>query len=200
MIVQVALLPERETALDADERFVLGMNELVPHELGLDPELPLAHVAPVILLASVRGHVRQHLLPPAEPFATIRARVRKYIGMQLAVNVQRCLGFISFPARIADIRPFTGMSAPVILPRRLGRKRSAAQVAREILQLRVHVLKMPGQTPGVAELLAAHVAGERSLVLVNPHVSQIGVLQLETPAALGALERLLSGRVPKTLA
>lgn len=71
MIVQITLLPESETALDADERLVLGVNELVPRKLGLDPELPLAHVASVVLLAGVRGHVSQYLLSPTESLATV---------------------------------------------------------------------------------------------------------------------------------
>jgi len=81
MIVQVALLSESETALDANERFVLGMDELVPREFRLDSEFSLAHITPVILFAGVRGYVGQHLLPPAELLAAIRARVREDVGV-----------------------------------------------------------------------------------------------------------------------
>lgn len=58
----------------------------------------------------------------------------------------------------------------------------------------MYVLEVPGQSAGIAELLAAHVAGEGSLVLVDPHVSQIRILQFEAPAALGAPVRFLSMR------
>lgn len=98
MIVQVAFLSESETTLDADEWLVLGVNELVPRELGLDPELLLAYVARVVLLAGVRGHVGQHFLSPAESLVAVRARMREVISVQLAVDVQGCLGFKGLPA------------------------------------------------------------------------------------------------------
>jgi len=191
VIVQVALLPEGQAALDAHERLLLGVDELVPRQLGLDAELLRAHVARVILLAGVRGHVGQHFLSAAESFAAVRARVRELVRVQLAVNVQRGLGPERLAARIADVGPFASMRASMILPRRLRSERAAAQVAREVLQLRVHVLQVTTESSRVAELLAAHVTRERSLVLVDPHVAQIRVLQLEALAALGAPKRLL---------
>lgn len=194
MIVQVALLPEGKITLVADKRLVLGVDKLVPRELGLDPKLPRAYVARVILLAGVRGHVGHHLLPPAEPFAAVRTRVREHVGVQLSVDVQGRLRLERLPARVTDVRPFASVGTPVILPGSLRRERLAAQVAHKVLQLRVYVPEVSGQPAGVAELFAAHVTGERPLVLVNPHVAQIRVLQLEKPPALGALERLLHVR------
>jgi len=191
VIVQVALLPESQAALDAHEGLLLGVDELVPRQLGLDAELLRAHVARVILLAGMRGHVGQHFLSAAESFAAVRTRVRKLVRVQLAVNVQRRFGLERLAARIADIRPFASVRASMILPRRLRSERTAAQIAREVLELRVHVLQVTTESSGVAELLAAHVTRERSLVLVDPHVTQIRVLQLEALAALGAPKRLL---------
>jgi len=56
------------------------------------------------------------------------------------MDVERRLGFEGLAARITDIRSFAGMGTPVVLPRGLGRERSAAQIARKILQLRMYVL------------------------------------------------------------
>lgn len=71
MIVQVALLPKSETAMNADKRFIIGMYKFVSREFGLDSELPLTHVAHMILLAGVRGYVSQHFLPPTESLAAV---------------------------------------------------------------------------------------------------------------------------------
>jgi len=45
---------------------------------------------------------------------------------------------------------------------------------------------VPGQSAGVAELLAAYVTSERSLVLMYPHVSVKRIFQFEALAALDA--------------
>lgn len=187
VIVQIALLSECEAALGAGERFVFRMYELMSHELGLDAELLAARVARVILLAGVCGHVSEHLLPAAEPLGAVRASVRELVGVQLAVYVERRLGLEGLAARVADVRPLAGMRASMVLPRGLGRERTAAQVAREVLQFRVHVFQVSGQTAGVAKLLAADVTSERPFVLVNSHVPQIRVLEFETFAALCTL-------------
>lgn len=71
VIVQIALLPKGKAALGAGKRFVLRVNQLVPREFGLDAELLAARVARVIFLASVRGHVGEHLLPTAEAFDAV---------------------------------------------------------------------------------------------------------------------------------
>lgn len=173
VIVQVALLSKSETTLDADERLALGVDELVSRKFGLDSEFLRAHVARVILLASMRSYMSQHLLPSAEPFATIRARVRELVGVKFTVDIEGRLGLEGLATRIADVRPFAGMSAPMILSRGLGRERFTAQIAHKVLQFRVHVLQVSGQSAGIAELLAAYVTSERSLVLVDPHVAQI---------------------------
>lgn len=81
MIVQIAFLPKSETAINADKRLILGMNKFVPHEFGLDPELPLTHVAPMILLAGVRGYVGQHLLPSTKLLAAVRTYVREHVSV-----------------------------------------------------------------------------------------------------------------------
>lgn len=185
VIVQVALLSKSKTALDADERLVLGVDELVSCQFGLDSEFLCAYVARVILLARMRSYVSQHLLPSTEPFSTIRAHVRELVGVKFAVDIEGCLGFEGLAARVADVWPFAGMSAPMILSRSLRRERFTAQIAHKVLQLRVHVFQVPGQSARIAELLAAYVTSERSLVLVDPHVAQIRILQSETLATLG---------------
>lgn len=102
--------------------------------------------------------------------------MREFVGVQLAVDVERRFGLEGFAARVADVRPFAGMRTPMVLSCSLGCERTAAQVAREVLQLGVHVLQVPGQAARVTKLFATDVASERPLVLVDPHVPQIRVL------------------------
>jgi len=83
------------------------------------------------------------------------------------------------------------MRASVVFPCGLRSERTTAEVAREVLQFRVHVLQVTTESSRVAELLAAYVTRERSLVFVDPHVAQIRIFQLEALAALGAPKRLL---------
>lgn len=176
VIVQIALLSKGETALDADKRLALGMDELVSRKFGLDTEFLRAYVTRVVLFTGMRSYMSQHLLPSTESFATVRARVRELVGMKFAVNIQGRLGFKGLAARVADVRPFAGMSASMILSRSLGCERFAAQIAHKIFQLRVHVLQVPGKSAGIAKLLAAYVTSEWPLVLMNPHVTQIRIL------------------------
>lgn len=55
----------------------------------------------------------------------------------------------------------------------------------------MHIFKVPGQSSRIAELFAAHVTSKRSFVLVDSHVSQIRILQLEASITFDALERIL---------
>lgn len=171
VIVQIALLSEGETALDADKRLALGMDELVSCKFGLDSEFLRAHVARMVLLAGMRSYMSQHFLSSAEPFATIRARVRELVSMKFAVDIEGRLGFEGLAARIADVRPFAGMSASMILSCSFGRERFATQIAHKVLQFCVHILQVPGESAGIAKLLAAYVTSERSLIFMNPHVA-----------------------------
>jgi len=81
MIIQVALLPKSETTLAANKWLIFGVYKLVPCQFGFDSELLAAYVTRVILFARMRGHVSQNFLPSTELFATVRARVRKFIGV-----------------------------------------------------------------------------------------------------------------------
>lgn len=57
VIVQIALLSKGETALDADKRFALGMDELVSRKFGFDTEFLRAYVTRVVLFAGMRSYM-----------------------------------------------------------------------------------------------------------------------------------------------
>lgn len=81
MIIQIAFLSKGETTLAANKWLIFGVYKFVSCQFGFDSKLLAAYIAHVILLARMRGDMSQYFLPSAELFATVRARVRKFIGM-----------------------------------------------------------------------------------------------------------------------
>jgi len=187
VIDQVAFLSERQAAVGATPRFLVGVDQSVTLELVLDPETAAAHVAGVRLLTGVLGDVQRERRPRAERLAAMAALEREHVGVRAIVHEEGGLLLERFAAHVAHVRPLARVNPPMVLDVSPRGEHAAAQIARHVLDAVVRLAEVPRQALIHAESLAAQVAREHPLARVDPYVPVERVRRIQVLPALGAV-------------
>lgn len=171
VVVEIAPLPAAEIARVTGKRFCVQVNERMPIQLGLDPETLVANAALEAFLPSVDANVARQLLLPAKTLSAVHANVREIVGVELGVRMQRRLRLEAIAARVADVRPLARVRSQMVFPRPFGSEAHATNRASKALYLEVNVLDMSAQSCREVKSFSTHVTRERSIVPVDPQVT-----------------------------
>lgn len=172
MSLQISFLSESGAANRADVRTLIGMSVPMTVDASLAAEGLVADVASIRLSIGVPGRVFIQFLLPPETAVAESATVRQDLGMVESVHVQGRLLLEGLAAGLAHVGSLVGVGPPVLVPRRLRGKMTAAHVAGEVLNAVVDISHVPVQTGRRSEALVAIGTDVGSHAGVNVPVNQ----------------------------
>lgn len=152
----------------------------VPVQIAFNTERFPANLALVLLFPGVGRQMAVQLSFPPEFSGAVGAFVREGIHVDLAMNAQRRHRLKSFPASVANVRAFPGMSPPVIVPNGSLRESFPAQIAQPIPPPFVYVPNVPDQGSFFLQRFPANVTNEKAQRIMGPLMSLVQFLARET--------------------
>lgn len=146
MSPEISFLSESRAANRADVQTLIGMSAPMTGDASFAAERLVADIAGVRLSIGVPGRVFVQFLLPPETAIAQSATVRQDLRMVESVYVEGRLLLEGLAAGLAHVGPLVGVGPPVLVPRRLRGKMTAANVAGEVFNAVVDISHVPVQT------------------------------------------------------